>query len=235
MEKQFRNDAERIIKSLNKYEPMRLHFWLLHDTWTVDEALVLLCGFDPKDTDVTSFGESVNHHHFGDAKSDKAIRLDGICMTDDVFYAVAGRSAAWSQLHHLRMKHLQMKKVWGSGNHNGERFSPSYFVSWANNKHVHIDWLEWANGAGYADIVNTPEEKSKALIALNEKPLSTTERNTLLTIIAALCDALDIDPQKRGFSGDVAKMTERIGAAVTDDTIRKILNKIPAALEARTK
>jgi len=68
-----------------------------------------------------------------------------------------------------------------------------------------------------------------------EKMLTTTERNTLLTIIAALCDYSAIKHQERGAAGLIAKMAEEIGAPVTDDTIRKTLAKIPDALEARMK
>lgn len=68
-----------------------------------------------------------------------------------------------------------------------------------------------------------------------EKPLTTTERNSLLAVIAALCDYSAIDPAGRGTAGQIAKMSEEIGAPVTDDTIRKILAKIPDALESRKK
>jgi hypothetical protein len=68
-----------------------------------------------------------------------------------------------------------------------------------------------------------------------EKPLTTTERNTLLTIIAALCDYSAIKPQERGAAAQIAKLTEDIGATVTDDTVRKALAKIPEALETRMK
>lgn len=68
-----------------------------------------------------------------------------------------------------------------------------------------------------------------------EAPIGTTERNTLLTIIAALCDYSAIRHQDRGAAGKIAKMTEEIGAAVTDDTIRKVLSKIPDSLEPRMK
>lgn len=67
------------------------------------------------------------------------------------------------------------------------------------------------------------------------KPLKTTERNTLLTIIAALCDYSAIVPAERGAASQIAKLTDEIGAPVTDDTIRKLLSKIPDALERRKK
>lgn len=68
-----------------------------------------------------------------------------------------------------------------------------------------------------------------------EKPLTTTERNTLLTIIAALCDYSAIDPTGRSTAGQIAKLSEELGAPVTDDTVRKVLAKIPDALESRKK
>jgi hypothetical protein len=68
-----------------------------------------------------------------------------------------------------------------------------------------------------------------------EKPLKTTERNTLLTIIAALCDYSALKPNERGTAVEIAKLTEEIGAAVSDDTVRRVLDKIPEALEARMK
>jgi hypothetical protein len=67
------------------------------------------------------------------------------------------------------------------------------------------------------------------------KPLATTERNTLLVLIAALCKQAKIDYKERGISGAIVKATEEVGAPVTDDTIRKILNQISDALESRSK
>ncbi len=68
-----------------------------------------------------------------------------------------------------------------------------------------------------------------------EKPLKTTERNSLLTIIAALCDYSAIEHQGRGAASQVAKLTEELGAAVSVDTVRRMLAKIPDALETRLK
>jgi hypothetical protein len=68
-----------------------------------------------------------------------------------------------------------------------------------------------------------------------EKPLVETERSTLLTIIAGLCDYSDIKYQDRGVAVQIAKMTEEIGAAISDDAVRKAIAKIPNALETRKK
>ncbi|KAB2309542.1 hypothetical protein F8A87_09775 [Betaproteobacteria bacterium SCN2] len=68
-----------------------------------------------------------------------------------------------------------------------------------------------------------------------EKPLTTTERNTLLTIIAAICDYSAIKVEERGAASQIARLTEEIGAPVSDDTVRRALAKIPDALESRMK
>ena len=65
--------------------------------------------------------------------------------------------------------------------------------------------------------------------------LATKERNTLLTIIAALCDYSAVKHQDRGAAVQIASLTDEIGAPVSDDTVRKVLAKIPNALETRKK
>jgi hypothetical protein len=78
----------------------------------------------------------------------------------------------------------------------------------------------------------------KSLDAQNrtpDKPITTTERNTLLTLIAALCNYSDIDLNKRGIANQLMEMTQEIGAPITDDTVRKIISQIPDAVEARKK
>ena len=68
-----------------------------------------------------------------------------------------------------------------------------------------------------------------------ESPLSTRERDTLLTIIAAFCKYESLDPAGRGTATEIARMTQDLGAAVSNETIRKFLKDIPDALEVRTK
>lgn len=74
-----------------------------------------------------------------------------------------------------------------------------------------------------------------ALAPTVDKPIKTTERNTLLTIIAALCDYSAIKFNERGTAGKIAKLTEEIGARVSHDTVKKVLSQIPDALETRMK
>lgn len=74
-----------------------------------------------------------------------------------------------------------------------------------------------------------------SLRSMVDRGLTATERNTLLTIIAALCDHSSIKPEDRGAAGQIAQMTEKIGAPVSDDTVRRWLKKIPDAMESRMR
>ena len=68
------------------------------------------------------------------------------------------------------------------------------------------------------------------------KPLSNRERDTLLTIIAALCKEAKIDISSPSKAGDfIASLTDSIGAHVAKRTIEEHLKKIPNALETRMK
>ena len=69
-----------------------------------------------------------------------------------------------------------------------------------------------------------------------DKPLMTRERATLLTIIAALARAADIDILKASKAGDtIEALTVELGARVSARAIEDHLKRIPDALERRGK
>lgn len=63
----------------------------------------------------------------------------------------------------------------------------------------------------------------------------TKSRDTLLTIIAALAANCGISLNERGSASRVVESMERIGAPVSDDTVRAVLKEIPAAIDRRGK
>lgn len=69
----------------------------------------------------------------------------------------------------------------------------------------------------------------------SEKPLTTRQRNTLLTIINALCEHSNIDIKSRGVAAQIARMTEGMGTPVSQQTISDLLKEIPDAVETRMK
>ncbi len=68
-----------------------------------------------------------------------------------------------------------------------------------------------------------------------EKRVSTRERRTLLTVVAALCKRAGIDPAARGAAMAIASATQELGVPVGDDSIRAMLKAIPDAMESRTR
>lgn len=68
-----------------------------------------------------------------------------------------------------------------------------------------------------------------------EKPLTTRERNGLLTVIAALCEYADIKPSEHGAAARISRLTEDLGASLGSAAIKKYLDDIPQALESKRK
>jgi hypothetical protein len=68
-----------------------------------------------------------------------------------------------------------------------------------------------------------------------EKPLDPRSQNTLLIIIEALCEHSDVKTNEHGAATKIAKLTQKIGAPVDADTVRKWLKQIPKAMESRGK
>lgn len=78
------------------------------------------------------------------------------------------------------------------------------------------------------------QEENKALRD-SVSELATTERDTLLTIIASLLKEAKTSHDAKGAAGYVVKLVEDIGASVSENTVREVLKKIPDALERRMK
>lgn len=71
--------------------------------------------------------------------------------------------------------------------------------------------------------------------ASQDTPLNANERNSLLVIIATLCDYSNIKINERGAAAQIAKMTDKLGSPVSADTIGRVIGKISDALESRKK
>lgn len=107
------------------------------------------------------------------------------------------------------------------------------------------DFVTWAAGLGWALHDEFPQPNVAGNYPVvpeglrngdsGDKTLGKRERDTLLTIIAAFCKYEGWDVQGRGTATNIAKLTEDLGAPVTDDTIRKVLGQIPDALDTRMK
>lgn len=94
-------------------------------------------------------------------------------------------------------------------------------------------WTDFWRVRGIADM--KPASKPSDSAPSTGNALKTTERNTLLTIIAALCDYSAINLKAHGTAAQIARLTEEFGAPVSQETVRRTLAKIPEALLSRSK
>jgi hypothetical protein len=62
-------------------------------------------------------------------------------------------------------------------------------------------------------------------IPRHEKPLTTRERNSLLTLIAAICKETGFNIEQKGTSAALMRCTENLGRPLSGDTIRGILKQ----------
>ncbi len=82
------------------------------------------------------------------------------------------------------------------------------------------------------DYLKPPKEEVKSWI---DEELSTKERESMLVILAALCNEAKIDLSKKAMAPVINKMAQNIGVSITDDTIRKVIKQINMAVAARSK
>lgn len=159
----------------------------------------------------------------GDAAYDFVCRLRQDTSLSDLHFA---KPPSWAfELYLYKPNYDAYRVIWYSNNFKID--DPKYKD--AQKAKAEAVRNETKRLAGLINAENDSSTPSKS------KPLSTTERHTFLTIIAALCDYAAIGFAERGASVQIAKLTQDIGAAISDDTIRPLLKQIPEALGRRTK
>lgn len=222
----------------------RLLFWLSMDAWQLDEAAQILSGIDPDKTIKPSVcqdgsGLSGTVTLFAGARlpelppePDYKV-VHGECLDSlapvDPDYRLIDEAEQETIEYELRKLEAYFKKcadiarLFNSPSISS--MSPKDWIGKALLKGIEIPWLECA----YNRLSLQKYLPERAQV----KPLQTKERNSLLTIIAALCDYSDIKHQDRGVAQRIMAMTDEIGAHVDDETILSALKQIPAALEAR--
>jgi hypothetical protein len=198
-------DVEQVTTAMNTGDAIDWHYWIHLSEVRIWQAVFLSLEIDPD-------------------KHDPDYRD---------FDAILAENQGLSKRLKLLKSNLHRREFFSAGTLN---------MGDANLAGVQLpEFAAWAIHVGLsippelASIARSPAIPKLETATAEEKPLLTTERNTLLTIIAALCDYSDIKHEERGAAVQIAKLTEDIGAAITDDTIRKVLKQIPDALETRMK
>ncbi len=94
-------------------------------------------------------------------------------------------------------------------------------------------------------LVVKTEEVTRFIQSLADIPLEPTpqesrfecdgERTTLLILIKVLCRKINLDPKRRGVTPALVLMVESIGASLSDDTIRNIINQIEPVVCSKSR
>lgn len=233
-EERFREYATTLSNKWSKYQPNLLHSWFQFDNWSVHEGLLILCDLDPDsvplgDDDAPNV-ELWRSHEILDLAPLERFRieriqfLDGIRPLSGQTIEIIGESAANGLLSRRRFLYEKAVRLWKSGVHSETRYAPKYFIDWAIGKGIEISWFNWAKANNYYG-ADTSESRS----------LSTTERNTLLVLIAALSKQCGIAHEDRASASTISRLVDSLGASVSAETIRKHLDMIPDALARRSR
>ncbi|MGK5028479.1 hypothetical protein [Janthinobacterium sp. MDT1-19] len=141
--------ARLLEKRLKVFEPMLLESWMLHDTWTKDEGLFILCDLDPKRSRSDAL-EDISSGKFKSGIPIKTIvRLDNVDYGAPLIKEIMGKVASTQAPLTIKDKYENIKKLWNSGEHTQDRYAPVYFLSWAVSKKIKITWADWALRKGY--------------------------------------------------------------------------------------
>lgn len=108
---------------------------------------------------------------------------------------------------------------------------PRAFISGADdNLHEMYKKMAFDNQSLKNEIQQLKESQSHQTKLNN--PVSTKARKSFLLIIEALCKKNNIDSQERGAAAIIQRFVNTsIGKSIDEDTVKKILNQIPDALE----
>ena len=252
------NDAENARQEkLAKYDSSRLGDWLRLPTWTPEEALCLLCDIDP--TGAIIHWDGFTNAHGGHVDAPMVERGQLLTERPDSSYAQPGdrvfeitssgeydpwfiaddlmivpiKGSLGLRRHHAELRlRWAWKKYMRNAKHGNLGNRPPYeFINWAESDGIPIHWIGWAFEYGFLD-----ENSSDAISGADVmKPLDQRQRNSYLVIIAALCQQLGIDPERRGIAKKIAGFTQDLGCALSDQTIRDTLKDLPDAVSLRMK
>ena len=206
-------------------------------------------GLDPKSVEIELLESDISK--FGDALPlDKHVsfQLDPIEVCDqkdfpgdDESYqsylmAYEAKKATLEKYRSIvsTLNHILSRSVAGLGEpviktQFNRTYRPVQFLEWAKSIAFKISWIDSPTAIECAARFSTTEVEA-------DKPLLTTERNTLLTIIAVLCKDAGYDVTKHAKTASLILNTaSKMGLSIGETTIENHLKKIPDALGTRMK
>lgn len=134
------------------------------DSWSVKEGLLILSGIVPRSANI----DWNSHIEYGTGVFQESVKIRGAVILEGVGMSfmdmghvlmnevVEKGSVAYSEEEVLQIKDCldiignasgrlnRLNRIWKSGDHSDKRYPISYFINWAQERNIKIEWLDWA-------------------------------------------------------------------------------------------
>lgn len=212
-------------------EKASMSTFLQCDKWTVKEAMCLLCRIDPHFSDINW---SDQRNSGNPNVTTATIKSYQPFQEDQPIFAMPDVSdTRYDSDKTVNDKQIKLKdaesalfnlrKIWDSGLHSKEGYTPEYFIDWAIEKDHDIGWLEWAlKSARYTHPLNRGTAKDKKSNNIDSDQLAPKSKTTALKIIGGLLMStygMDIHGRLTSL-GEVIKDLDRVGVVINEQTLR---------------
>lgn len=137
--------------------------------------------------------------------------------------------------HQVTETYSEVEAVWASGKHEKIPMPPTYYVEWAKSKGFDVAWLERPE-VQQPVTTHTPSPLSVDVAhnTIPEHELHPNERKSYLIVIAALLAELDFnDLRQHGLTQTITTLIHGHGYKISDDTVRRMLEKVSQFIEDR--
>ena len=157
IERHTAREVQRLEAALSPNAPPYLvGEWLLMDSWSSDEGLLLIAGLEPAPRiAMMSRAErfSVEDRIKGQIDLNEMPNylrtLEGLALWQDYSdYLEDWREIRFRILSGVQNKLRFARRIWETGTHP-ERPTATYFIKWAASKGIQVEWLKWAVSEGF--------------------------------------------------------------------------------------
>jgi hypothetical protein len=210
-------------------------------TWSVEEAMCILCRIDPDQSKLRwSIEEKATLiaidecRKLGADKPIVAISSDNAASPNRI-----EDSADQDFLQEVEAKIRRFRRLWNSGTLRRKNNPPWEYIRWALEKQIQVEWLEWAVTTGrFNDMKKIKKAAGNAVLAEDDE-LKVGRGKTALQLIGALIMSVygtDIHADKLESFGTIHKDVNRVGGfTISEKTLRSFIQEAAEHLEPMVK
>jgi hypothetical protein len=226
--------------TISQRQVERLSLYLRFENWSIKDAICLLGGIDPENSDI-SWPSELPSSSAGVTRWTK-LRINRYMPFDKHEEVVAPAA-------HLRVKQVEeisnnpllselveresaldtLWRIWVSGGRTKNKFPPAYFIQWASKVGHQVAWLEWAEQKD--KLPAKPSSSSSRKEVSNDGLLDEFKgkrRASAFRLIAGLLRAaysMDVESPKYGAMGQLYASLYNAGTEMDEDTLRSLVQE----------